>query len=90
LQVAATAGLLDLSAYLWVFVSYFRHAYKSGGWPLLALSGGMPAYFLQLQTAFTTIAIGITFRAILGVSVVIMRIQEQERIRATSGESPRT
>lgn len=61
LQVAATTGLLGLAAYLWVFVSYFRHAYKSGGWPLLALSGGVLAYILQLQTAFTTIATGVTF-----------------------------
>jgi hypothetical protein len=34
------------------------------------------AYLLQLQTAFTTI--GVTFRAILGVSVAIMRIQERK------------
>jgi putative inorganic carbon (HCO3(-)) transporter len=82
LQVAATTGLLGLAAYLWIFVSYFRHAYKSGGWPLLALSGGMLAYILQLQTAFTTIATGVTFWAILGVSVAIMRLQQ------TSGEIP--
>lgn len=53
LQVAATTGLLGLAAYLWVFVSYFRHAYRSGGWTLLALSGGVLAYMLQLQTTFT-------------------------------------
>ncbi len=75
LQIAATTGLLGLAAYLWIFVSYFRHAYHSGGWPLLALSGGVLAYILQLQTAFTTIATGVTFWAILGVSVAIMRIQ---------------
>jgi hypothetical protein len=75
LQVAATTGLLDLAAYLWVFVSYLHHAYR-GGWPLLALSGSVLAYFLQLQTTFTTI--GVTFRAILGVSVAIMRIQERK------------
>jgi putative inorganic carbon (HCO3(-)) transporter len=78
LQVAATTGLLGLAAYLWVFVSYFRHAYRSGGWPLLALSGGVLAYILQLQTAFTTIATGVTFWAILGVSVAIVRIQDSE------------
>ncbi|CAN5848043.1 hypothetical protein BH23ACT11_BH23ACT11_14850 [soil metagenome] len=78
LQVAATTGLLGLAAYLWIFVSYFRHAYKSGGWPLLAPSGGVLAYILQLQTAFTTIATGVTFWAILGVTVAIMRIQERE------------
>lgn len=78
LQVAATTGLLGLAAYLWVFVSYFRNAYRSGGWPLLALSGGVLAYILQLQTAFTTIATGVTFWAILGVSVAIMRIQRSE------------
>jgi hypothetical protein len=81
LQVAATTGLLGLAAYLWIFVSYFRHAYRCGGWPLLALSGGVLAYILQLQTAFTTIATGVTFWAILGVSVAIMRIKEQERIQ---------
>jgi O-antigen ligase len=75
LQVAATTGLLGLAAYLWLFVSYFRHAYRSGGWPLLALSGGVLAYILQLQTAFTTITTGVTFWAILGVSVAVMRIQ---------------
>jgi len=78
-QVAATTGLLGLAAYLWVFVSYFRHAYRSGGWPLLALSGGVLAYILQLQTAFTTIATGVTFWAILGVSVAIMRLREKEQ-----------
>jgi putative inorganic carbon (HCO3(-)) transporter len=78
LQVAATTGLLGLAAYLWIFVSYFRHAYRSGGWPLLALSGGVLAYILQLQTAFTTIATGVTFWAILGVSVAIVRIQDSE------------
>jgi hypothetical protein len=36
------------------------------------------AYILQLQTAFTTIATGVTFWAILGVSVAIMRIRECE------------
>ncbi|CAN5885067.1 hypothetical protein BH23ACT11_BH23ACT11_15760 [soil metagenome] len=82
LQVAATTGLLGHAAYLWVFLSYFRHAYKSGGWPLLALSGGVLAYILQLQTAFTTIATGVTFWAILGVSVAVMRIQERETVRS--------
>lgn len=75
LQVAATTGLLGLGAYLWIFVSYFRHAYKSGGWVTLVLSGAVLAYILQLQTAFTTIATGVTFWAILGVSVAIMRLR---------------
>lgn len=79
LQIAATTGLLGLAAYLWIFVSYFRHAYHSGGWPLLALSGGVLAYILQLQTAFTTIATGVTFWAILGVSVAIMRLQDSPK-----------
>jgi hypothetical protein len=78
LQVAATTGFLGLAAYLWIFISYFRHAYRSEGWPLLALSGGVLAYILQLQTAFTTIATGMTFWAILGVSVAIMQIQTRE------------
>ncbi len=79
LQVAATTGLLGLAAYLWVFVSYFRNACRSGGWPLLTLSGGVLAYILQLQTAFTTIATGVTFWAILGVSVAIMRLQDSQQ-----------
>jgi O-antigen ligase len=88
LQVAATTGLLGLAAYLWVFVSYFRNAYRSGGWPLLALSGGVLAYILQLQTAFTTIAIGVTFWAILGVSVAVMRIQEAESKATSTADEP--
>ncbi len=38
----------------------------------------MVAYILQLQTAFTTIATGVTFWAILGVLVAVMRIQERD------------
>lgn len=76
LQVAATTGLLGLAAYIWVFVSYFRHALRSGGWPLLALSGSVLAYILQLQTWITTLATGVTFWAILGVSVAMMRLQQ--------------
>jgi hypothetical protein len=34
----------------------------------------MPAYILQLQVAFTTIATGVTCRAILDVSVAVMRL----------------
>lgn len=79
LQVAATTGLLGLAAYIWVFVSYFRHSYRSGGWELLALSGGVLAYILQLQTAFTTIATGVTFWAILGVSVAVMRLRNNSK-----------
>lgn len=78
LQVAATTGLLGLVAYIWIFVSYFREAYRSGGWTIVALSGVVLAYILQLQTAFTTIATGITFWAILGVSVAVIRLQERE------------
>lgn len=40
----------------------------------------MLAYILQLLTAFTTIATGVTFRAILGVSVAIMRIHRSREI----------
>jgi O-antigen ligase len=78
LQITATTGLLGLAAYLWVIVSYFRRSYQNGGWPIIALSGGVLAYILQLQTAFSTIATGVTFWAILGVSVAIMRLREQE------------
>ncbi|MBA3425537.1 MAG: hypothetical protein H0U04_13590 [Rubrobacter sp.] len=53
--------------------------YWSGGWPLLALSGGVLAYILQLQTWVTTLTTGVTFWAILGVSVAIMRIQSREQ-----------
>ena len=45
---------------------------------MLALSGGVLAYILQLQTWVTTITTGVTFWAILGVSVAIMRIQSRE------------
>ena len=38
----------------------------------------MLAYILQLQVVFTTIAFGVIFWAILGVSVAVMRIQEAE------------
>ena len=78
-QVAATTGLLGLAAYLWIFVSYFRKCYRSGGWPLLALSGGVLAYILSLMTWVTTLTTGVTFWAILGVSVAIMRIQSREQ-----------
>ncbi len=86
-QVAATTGLLGLAAYLWIFVSYFRKSYKSGGWPLLALSGGVLAYILQLMTWVTTITTGVTFWAILGVSVAIMRIQSREKAADSSPAS---
>jgi hypothetical protein len=46
------------------------------------------AYILQLQTAFTTIAIGVTFWAILGVSVAVMRIQEAESKTAVVRSGP--
>jgi putative inorganic carbon (HCO3(-)) transporter len=88
LQVAATTGLLGLAAYLWVFVSYFRNAYRRGSWPLLALSGGVLAYILQLQVVFTTIAFGVIFWAILGVSVAVMRIQEAEGKTAVVRSGP--
>lgn len=50
--------------------------YQSAIRSLLALSSGALAYILQLQTAFTTIASGVIFRAVLGVSVAVMRLQE--------------
>lgn len=70
---------MPLAAYLWVFFSYFRNAYRSVSWPLLALSGGVLAYILQLQTWFTTLSTGVIFWAILGVSVALMRLQKQEK-----------
>ncbi len=45
---------------------------------MLALSGGVLAYTLQLQTAFTAIATGVTFWTILDVSVAIMRLQKRD------------
>ncbi len=78
--------MLGLAAYLWIFVSYFRKSYRSGGWPLLALSGGVLAYILQLQTWVTTLTTGVTFRAILGVSVAIMRLQSREQEKHQSAE----
>lgn len=81
-QIAATTGILGLAAYAWLLVAYFRNAYRRGGWVLLALSGGVLAYVLQLQALFTTIAGGITFWAILGVSAAVMRLQD----KASPGE----
>ncbi|MBD0356110.1 MAG: O-antigen ligase family protein, partial [Rubrobacter sp.] len=78
LQVSATTGLLGLAAYLWVFVSYFRNVYRRGGWPLIALSGGVLAYILQLQTVFPTIATSVAFWGVLGASVAVMRIHDRE------------
>ncbi|MBA2344045.1 MAG: O-antigen ligase family protein [Rubrobacter sp.] len=78
LQVAATTGLLGLAAYVWVLVSYFRNSYKGGGWPLLALSGGVLAYILQIQTSFSTAATSVAFWGILGTSAAIIRIQGAE------------
>jgi hypothetical protein len=77
LQIAATMGLLGLAAYLWIFVSYFLSAYRSGGWPLLALSGGLLAYILQLQLSFPSAASNVAFWGLLGSSVAIMRLQGQ-------------
>jgi O-antigen ligase len=78
LQTAATTGLLGLAAYIWVLVAYFRKAYEAGGWVLTALSGGVLAYIIQLQTAFSTIATGIAFWGILGVSVAAIRLRQRE------------
>jgi len=55
---------------------------------LLAPSDGMQAYILQLMTWNTTISTGVTFWAILGVSVAIMRIQSQEKHQTAEGKSP--
>ena len=76
LQVAATTGLLGLAAYLWVFASYFLNAYLRGGWALFALSGGVLAYVLQIQTSFSTIVDEVALWAVLGASVAVMRLQE--------------
>jgi putative inorganic carbon (HCO3(-)) transporter len=82
LQVAATTGLLGLAAYLWILVSYFRNAYRRGGWPLIALSGGVLAYIFQIQTSFPTASTNVAFWGLLGVSVAIMRLQDRESSEA--------
>ncbi len=78
LQVAATTGLLGLGAYLWIFVAYFRNAYRRGGWPLIALSGAVLAYILQLQTVFPSLDTSVAFWGLLGASVAMMRIRDRE------------
>ncbi len=78
LQVAATTGLLGLGAYVWILASYFRNAFKRGGWSLIALSGGLLAYIFQVQLSFPTAATNVAFWGLLGASVAIMRIQDQE------------
>jgi len=83
LQVAATTGLLGLAAYLWILVSYFRNANRRMGWPLIALSGAVLAYILQLQTVFSTMDTNVAFWGLLGASVAIMRLQDRE-----GGEEP--
>ncbi len=79
IQVAATTGLLGLAAYVWIFVSYFRNAYRRGGWPVIALSGSILAYILQLQTLFSTIDTSVTFWGILGASVGMMRMHDRQQ-----------
>jgi O-antigen ligase/type II secretory pathway pseudopilin PulG len=77
LQIAATTGLLGLAAYVWIFVSYFSNAYRCGGWPLLALSGAVLAYVIQLQLSFPSAASNVAFWGLLGSSVAIMRLRDQ-------------
>jgi O-antigen ligase len=77
LQIAATTGLLGLAAYVWILVSYFFNAYQRGGWPVIALSGGLLAYIFQLQLAFPTVASNVAFWGLLGSAVAIMRLQDQ-------------
>jgi len=78
LQVAATTGFVGLAAYLWIFAAYFRNVYHRGGWTLIALSGGILAYIIQLQTIFTTLTTGVTFWAVLGVSAAVMRLPDRQ------------
>lgn len=77
LQIAATTGLLGLVAYVWIFVSYFSNAYRRGGWPLVAFSGGLLAYILQLQLSFPSASSNVAFWGLLGSSVAIMRLQDR-------------
>ncbi len=78
LQLAATTGLLGLTAYLWILVSYLRNVYSYGGWELAALSGGILAYVLQLQTAFPSVATNVAFWSVLGVSSALMQLRGRE------------
>ena len=90
LQVTADTGLLGLAAYVWIFVSYFRNVYRRGGWPLIALSGGVLAYIIQLQTAFPSLDTSVAFWSLLGASVAVMRIQDRESEEPqTQQETPR-
>jgi O-antigen ligase len=77
LQIAATTGLLGLAAYVWILVSYFFYAYRRGGWPVIALSGGVLAYIFQLLLAFPTAASNVAFWGLLGTSVALMLLQDQ-------------
>ncbi len=77
LQIAAPTGLLGLAAYVWVLVSYFRNAYRRGGWVLAALSGGVMTYVAQIQTAFPSVATEVAFWGILGASVALMRLRDR-------------
>jgi O-antigen ligase len=90
LQVTATTGVLGLAAYLWLFAVYFRNSYRHGGWTLVALSGGVLAYILQLQTIFTTLATGVAFWVVLGVSVAVMRLPPSHDGPVATGRVPRT
>jgi O-antigen ligase/type II secretory pathway pseudopilin PulG len=87
LQVTATTGLLGLAAYLWIFVAYFRNAYRRGGWPLIALSGAVLAYILQLQTVFPSLDTSVAFWGLLGASVAVMRLHDRESGEETAAES---
>jgi putative inorganic carbon (HCO3(-)) transporter len=89
LQVAATTGLLGLAAYLWVFASYFLNVYRRGGWALLALSGGVLAYVLQIQTSISTIVDDVALWTILGASVAVMRLQDLRGRNRPASEPPK-
>ncbi|MDQ3862093.1 MAG: O-antigen ligase family protein [Actinomycetota bacterium] len=87
LEIAATTGLLGLTAYIWIFVSYFSNAYRYGGWPLAALSGALLAYILQLQLSFPSASSNVAFWSLLGSSVAIMRLQgrgDEEPVQETT------
>ncbi len=85
LQIAATTGLLGLAAYVWILVSYFFNAYRRGGWPVVALSGGLLAYIFQLMLAFPTADSNVAFWGLLGSAVAIMRLQDQGDGEPTQG-----
>ena len=86
-HLAATTGLLGLAAYTWVLVSYFRNVYRRSNWLLVALSGAVLAYVIQIQTAFPSVATGVAFWGMLGGSVALMRLRDAASMENPTGDA---